>query len=91
MVTFVEGPLSVWGQISDDKQPNELFELSEKLQLVCPSANKIQGKPPLNKVFNAFSQVPTCQSLQANGIRYPDVMESASCTDIKKLICNQTV
>ena len=55
MVTFVEGPLGVWAQISDDKEPNELFELSEKLQLVCPSANKIQGKPPLNKVDIAFN------------------------------------
>ena len=55
MVTYVEGPLGVWAQISDDKEPNELFELSEKLQLVCPSANKIHGKPPLNKVDVALN------------------------------------
>ena len=50
MQTHVLSPTSFWGQVMDSNKANEVYELSEKLQALCPIANSFSTVPPMNKV-----------------------------------------
>ena len=52
MPTHVIGPTTFWAQSIEASQGNELLEMSENLQIVCPSANSLLVSPSMNKVVH---------------------------------------
>ena len=48
--THVLSPTSFWAQVMDNNKANEVYELSEKLQALCPIANSFSTVPPMNKL-----------------------------------------
>ncbi len=71
--THVENPTMFWAQLLEDSATKQLEELSEKLQMVCPSAHKLSVVPPMEKVSDRlfccrkFSKTHTHQKQKKNG------------------------
>ena len=50
MVTHIETPLKFWAQNAEVERLTELQNMSDSLQIVCPSAPGLTSKPPASKV-----------------------------------------
>ncbi|KAL5019065.1 hypothetical protein ScPMuIL_004787 [Solemya velum] len=53
MVTHVENPVCIWGQVVNDDNTQKLFDMTEQLRTLCPAAPKVTAKPEYNKVYAA--------------------------------------
>ena len=49
-MTHVETPIVLWGQKVNEENANELSNISEQLEKICPEAPKVTDKPETDKV-----------------------------------------